>query len=70
MFNTWDEVRELRDGLLQQTDWTQIPDATCDQWSYRLYRYHLRNLPQKYSFPRDVVFPEPPPASQEVPDEL
>jgi hypothetical protein len=72
MFNTWDEVRELRDDLLQQTDWTQVSDVpdSVDRWSWQVYRHNLRNLPQKYSTPEEVVFPEPPPASQDVSDIL
>lgn len=66
MFTTWEEVRDLRNQLLKDTDWTQVSDAVCDQWSYRLYRQHLRNLPQRYSNPEDVIFPEPPPAEQEL----
>ncbi len=70
--NTWDEVRIERDRLLRESDWTQVDDIpdSVDRWSWQVYRFNLRNLPQKYNNPQDVVFPEPPPASQDVSDIL
>lgn len=72
MFNTWDEVRAERDRILRESDWTQVSDIpdSVDKWSWRVYRHNLRQIPQKYATPEEVVFPEPPPASQDVSDIL
>lgn len=68
MYYSWEEVRVERNRLLQESDWTQLPDVpdTIDRWSWTVYRYNLRNIPQKFLNPEDVVFPEPPPASQDT----
>ena len=68
--NTWDEIRIERNRLLKDSDWTQVSDApdSIDQWSWKVYRFNLRNLPQKYNNAEDVVFPEPPPAEQNTTD--
>ena len=65
---TWEEIRTQRDQLLRDSDWTQIPDASCDQWSWKIYRHNLRYLPEKYANPEDVQFPAPPPAEQDMSD--
>ena len=69
---TWDEVRAERNRLLKESDWTQVSDApdSIQPWSWQVYRFNLRNLPQKYSTPQEVVFPEPPPAFQDSSDIL
>lgn len=59
----WEQVRNKRDYLMSQTDWTQIPDAplTADKkQAYSNYRQSLRDIPQTYSDPDDVVWPEKP----------
>lgn len=65
---TWDEVRSERNRLLRESDWTQVGDIpdTVDRWSWVVYRHNLRNIPQVFANPQDVVFPEPPPASQDT----
>lgn len=60
---TWDEVRLAREGLLTQSDWTQMADAplTSDQkQAWANYRQDLRDLPQDYSDPDSVVWPTKP----------
>jgi hypothetical protein len=60
------ELRQQRNILLSQTDWTQIPDAPLSseqkqQWA--TYRQQLRDLPSLYSTETNidnVVFPEIP----------
>lgn len=66
--NSWEEVRAERDRLLAWSDWTQLRDSVCDKWAWKIYRFNLRNLPQKYATPEEVVFPEPPPAEQDASD--
>jgi hypothetical protein len=67
---TWDEVRAERNRFLKESDWTQVSDIpdSIDRWSWQVYRHNLRKLPEKYSNPQDVIFPEPPPASQDTSD--
>jgi Phage tail assembly chaperone protein len=57
----WTQIREYRDAELKASDWTQgadVPSSIKDMWS--VYRNALRNLPQEFTNPDDVVFPEKP----------
>ena len=56
----FDRLRHHRNLLLAATDWTQVPDAACDQDAWALYRNALRDLPTKVSDPISVKWPEPP----------
>lgn len=59
----WTAIRLKRDKLITETDWTQLSDISLSpelKESYRTYRQTLRDLPNTYSDPRDVVFPEKP----------
>ena len=56
-------VRGQRDGMLRNTDWTQIADATlgshtAEEWA--AYRQELRDLPAGFSKVSEVVWPTPP----------
>ena len=58
-----DMVRGQRNGLLRDTDWTQIADAalgahTAEEWA--AYRQELRDLPAGFSKVSEVVWPTPP----------
>ena len=53
-------VRNRRNELLSNSDWTQINDATVNKDEWGGYRQALRDLPQQVGFPFDVVWPEPP----------
>lgn len=56
----WDEVREQRNILLQECDWTQladIPQQTKDNWSS--YRQELRDITTQ-SNPYNIVWPVKP----------
>lgn len=60
---TWDSVRGRRNGLLSESDWTQLPDAPVslsDQDLWKVYRKGLRDLPENFKNPGDVVWPIPP----------
>lgn len=39
-------IRQTRNQLLKDTDWTQIPDSTANASAYAVYRTELRNVPQ------------------------
>jgi hypothetical protein len=54
------EVRKQRNLLLMYSDWTQLPDATVDQDSWKIYRQELRSITEQEGFPFDVVWPDPP----------
>ena len=59
-------VRAERDGMLRNTDWTQIADATlgahtAEEWA--AYRQELRDLPAGFSKVAEVVFPDNPPTA-------
>jgi hypothetical protein len=59
-------LRDTRNALLSQSDWTQLPDSPLtdsDKIAWQAYRQELRDLPETYSdaTPIDqVVFPNPP----------
>lgn len=57
----WAQIREYRDSELKASDWTQgsdVPESIKNPWA--TYRNALRNLPQDFGNPDDVVFPEKP----------
>ena len=57
---TWDSVRAERDDLLAASDWTQVADAPVESAAWALYRQSLRDVPQDFDTPDDVVWPTPP----------
>jgi hypothetical protein len=59
-------IRARRDGMLRDTDWTQIADAalgdhTAEEWA--TYRQELRDLPAGFTKVSEVVFPDDPPTA-------
>lgn len=57
----WRNIRRRRDGLLAETDWTQladVPESTRRKWVE--YRQQLRDIPQFFDDPDFVVFPDKP----------
>lgn len=59
---TWAEIKSKRDQLLKESDWVVLADAnpkpSKDAWLN--YRQELRDIPQKYTDPSKVVWPEKP----------
>jgi hypothetical protein len=56
-----EEVRNLRNSLLKESDWTQlgdVPQEKKDEWA--AYRQQLRDLTKQEGFPRDVHWPNMP----------
>lgn len=56
----WQQVRIARERLLQQTDWTQLPDvplATREKWQQ--YRQALRDITQQPD-PHNIIWPQTP----------
>jgi hypothetical protein len=59
----WKAVRGERDGLLAGCDWTQVADAPLtagEREAWADYRQALRDVPQTFDSPDDVVWPEAP----------
>lgn len=50
-------VRNRRNDLLSECDWTQLPDAQVDKQSWLAYRQQLRDLTTQEGFPYSVVWP-------------
>lgn len=57
-----EQARALRDQLLTESDWTQLPDARAAmgveksaEWD--AYRQLLRDVPQQQGFPNEVEWP-------------
>jgi len=62
-FSTMDEVRQERDRLITETDWTQTLDCPLPdekKTEFLAYRQSLRDIPQTYTNPDDVVWPTKP----------
>lgn len=57
----WEPVRQMRDNLLKASDWTQLEDAqVSNKTEWATYRQMLRDVPNKFSSPQDVIWPTPP----------
>jgi len=59
----WNELKTIRNRLLKETDWTQIPDASIlesKKLAFTQYRQELRDIPQNFQNADDVVWPQKP----------
>ena len=57
------EMRRMRDDMLKQSDWTQMPDSPLsdsDREAWATYRQALRDFPDTWSPAPTVDFPDPP----------
>lgn len=57
---TWQIIRLRRNRLLRQSDFTQMPDWPGDKNSWASYRQILRDIPQTYETPEEVIWPTKP----------
>lgn len=57
-----------RNQLLQQSDWTQLVDASVSKASWAQYRQALRDLDLQPGFPWEVQWPTPPSTATSPPD--
>jgi hypothetical protein len=57
---TWSSVRAKRNMLLTSSDYTQLTDYPGNKEAWATYRQDLRNIPQSFAAPEDVVWPTPP----------
>ena len=51
-----------RQGLLQGSDWTQLPDVPVDKPAWATYRQALRDITEQQDYPLLIDWPEAPPA--------
>ncbi len=61
LLQKWGIVKSVRNHYLSISDWTQLPDAPLtdnERLAWQQYRQALRDLPQTYQSPDDVIFPE------------
>lgn len=59
----WFEIRNKRNTLLRESDWTQMPDSPLTnekKTEWLTYRNNLRSLPQTFSNPDEVIWPNVP----------
>lgn len=59
----WKEIRSKRDELLAACDWSVLPDSpltSTDLATAKQYRNTLRQIPQTYSDPTKVIWPDVP----------
>lgn len=54
------QVKLLRDSMLLQSDWTQLPDSPVDKSAWAEYRQALRDLTSQEGFPYNVNWPVKP----------
>lgn len=56
----WNQIKYQRDLYLQQCDWTQLPAAVLtieEKAAWQDYRQALRDIPQTFNSPDEVVYP-------------
>lgn len=61
--DVWQSIRDERYQKLTASDWTQLPDAVLtpdEQATWQGYRQALRDIPQDFDSPDDVIWPEEP----------
>ncbi len=59
----WNYIKAKREDLLSATDYTQVNDTPLsedDKEKFKMYRQALRDLPQSFENPEDVVWPNKP----------
>ena len=58
--NKWEEIREIRNTLLQECDWTQLSDISTEiQQLWQSYRQQLRDITSQIN-PFDISWPTKP----------
>lgn len=60
--NKWIGIRQIRNGLLMESDWTQLVDSPLspeDKELWKIYRQSLRDI-TNFENPDEVIWPEKP----------
>ena len=63
VFDGWVKVRKQRNQLLKDSDYIMVLDAPIDETQkqeWTTYRQVLRDIPQDYDSPDEVVYPDKP----------
>lgn len=55
-----ERIREERNSLLEDSDWTQNSDAPINKEAWAAYRQALRDIPQQENFPFRIIWPNKP----------
>lgn len=61
--NSWEYIRSVRNILLSECDWTQLPDVRLtagEIGEWKQYREELRDITTSFVKPSDVDWPLPP----------
>ena len=66
----WDRIRNKRNYLLSESDWTQVADAPGDKAAWATYRQALRDLPSTGTDPEALTWPTSPDAPAPVVEEV
>jgi hypothetical protein len=53
-------MRAVRNDLLAQSDWTQLPDAPVNREAWAKYRQALRDFPATWTEGSEADFPDTP----------
>lgn len=53
-------VRQQRNSLLNESDWTQVLDAPVNRTAWAQYRQQLRDVTSQPGFPHEVTWPQKP----------
>lgn len=61
---SWEYIRAKRNKLLNNSDFKIMPDYPSDKEAWMKYRQELRDLPQTYTDPNEVVWPISPDESK------
>lgn len=61
-FSDFNEVRKAREPLMKEADdlINKVLDLSIDATTFRQYRQALRDIPQTFTNPEDVVWPQKP----------
>ena len=54
------QIRQERNTLLADCDWTQVSDAPINQVAWQTYRQALRDVTSQEGFPYSVTWPTKP----------
>lgn len=49
-----------RKVLLQESDWTQLPDSPADKPAWATYRQALRDITEQTNYPIEIDWPDAP----------
>lgn len=54
------QIKDKRNFLLYNCDWTQLPNSKVDKEAWESYRQELRDITSQEGFPFTIVWPTQP----------